>query len=797
MNRNPKIAVVGPTHSGKTCLAVGLYCTSRPDLVISTPDQEIRNYLEERTVEVGHHIFPDATLSELKNPIEFDFGMQGNSVRVSFREYPGEIFADDKMFTVFANTYLRELDGVVLLVNPGAPAFQSGDPDLYEDTVSQYEKIIDFLSHPNNNQGATKPFVALTVTASDRLEGDLKGKLSAFEECLGHLSHLLSNKGFEWMRYDVTITGPLADQDKPSLADQSVISVADPFRWLIGRIEERDARKRHEEEQKLHDETVRFWCRIGIAVIILVVLFAVYFVARAADVRAKLVDECTRTLSVCDETTCPTTNKLDEAKTALLTLKKKAPKEASKLQEQFGPSLERGFRERLRREIQNLSEANASTIEALFASWETIFPESSGERDALKKKWKEQAYVLRGVTAVNDQDLKRLAMCSPERAETNEFLTAEFVEQQWTGRFQSAYEAEYGQFLLNVATNAKDIASGQPRLGDADKATIKRKAAEIGRPFDEKEALAKLQSLVDDASKKWTEEQRNKSDSQRQACEDWVRANVTPGRGRAELLRQYLRPARELKNNPYFDEIIRAAVYRKAGQWLAQDVADCSQNGSAPLSKGNAKEFENWFNEFKDTCKEIADDPNPDLSSWVFQFSRLCVEKGKIEDGLLSAFPQTLTVTRIEFNMDYHDNFPVNYTETHLSATLEDHSQKAAIVTSVFQEKDAQQWVAVWKESFQQRAGLFDPMVLRVEATDVNGNGIKKSGIPVSSSINGWDGDWFRGQPCRELDGTMKLGRWTGDSCPHFGVRVYGKLETMTPESLLQEAKKIASGKGQ
>ena len=811
--RHPKIAVIGPTHAGKTCLAVGLYCTSRPDLAISTPDQEIRNYLEERTVEVGHHKFPAATLSELKNPIEFDFGMQGNSVRVSFREYPGEIFADDKKFTDFSNTYLRGLDGVVLLVNPGAPAFQSGDPELYEDTVSQYEKIIDFLSNPNNNKDASKPLVALTVTASDRLEGDLKGNLSAFGECLGLLANLLDNKGFAWKRFDVTITGPLADQDKPSLAEQSVISAANPFLWLIGCITERAVLKRREEEQKELDKKARRRRRIWTAVITLVVLFAVYFVARAADVRAKLVDECTRTLSVCDETTCPSADKLDEAKTALLKLKKKAPKEAGKLQEQFGPSLERGFRERLGREINGLSEANATTIETLFASWGAIFPEASADRDALKKKWKEQAYVLRGVTAVKSRDLKGLAMCSPERAETDGFLTAEFVEQQWTGRFRSAYETEYRQFLLDVAANAKDIASGQPRLGDTEKATIKRKAAEIGRPFDETAALAELQRLVDEASKKWAEEQQNKADGQRQACEDWVKANVNPNRERQKLLRDYARAQeKDLKGNPFFNEIVRAAVYRQVGQWLAQDIAYCSENGGEPLFGDTPQEFENWFNDFKATCLEIADDPDSDKTSWVYQFARLCKENGHIQEGLRSAFPQTLTITRFECNMDYHGNFPVNYKQTSFIAGLVilnyadiENSQGSVFMGGednpvALREQDEKTWTPVWQGNFQQTSGLFAPMMLCMDATDENkwwfSPDIEDS--LLMEAVSGWEGDWFQGQPYRQFDCDFELNRaGSGDNVPRICVRVYGTLETMTPKTLLQEAKKIVMGNGQ
>ena len=813
MNTNPKIAVVGPSLSGKTCLAVGLYCTSRPDLVISTPDQEIRNYLEERTVEVGHHKFPAATLSELKNPIEFDFGMQGNSVRVSFREYPGEIFADDKKFTDFSNTYLRGLDGVVLLVNPGAPAFQSGDPQLYEDTVSQYEKTIDFLSNPNNNKDASKPFVALTVTASDRLEGDLQGKLSAFGECLSHLSHLLANKGFDWERHDVTITGPLADQDKPSLADQSVISVANPFLWLIRCIEERAASKRREKEKTEGGKKIRFWCYIAMAVAILVILFTGYFKVKANDCRAKLVAECTKILDKCAETTAPLPTQLAEAKTEFIKLQKAAPQEAETWLKKSGYKLNEGFLKRLEREIANLSDPNDTTIEDIFDSWAAIFPEASAERDTLKKKWKEQAYVLRGVTAVKARDLKGLAMSSPERAETDGFLTVEFVEQQWTGRFRSAYETEYRQFLLDVAANAKDSASGQPRLGDTDKATIKRKAAEIGRPFDETAALAELQRLVDEASKKWAEEQQNKADGQRQACEDWVKANVNPNRERQKLLRDYPRAQeKDLKGNPFFNEIVRAAVYRQVGQWLAQDIAYCSENGGEPLFGDTPQEFENWFNNFKATCLEIADDLDSDKASWVYQFARLCKEKGHIREGLRSAFPQTMTITRFECNMDYHGNFPVNYKQTSFVAGLVilnyadiENSQGSVFMGGednpvALREQDEKTWTPVWQGNFQQTSGLFAPMMLCMDATDENkwwfSPDIEDS--ILMEVVSGWEGDWFQGQPYRQFDCDFELNRaGSGDNVPRICVRVYGTLETMTPETLLQEAKKIVMGNGQ
>lgn len=40
-----RIAVIGPTQSGKTCLAVGLFSTSTREFTIDVPQRAERNYL--------------------------------------------------------------------------------------------------------------------------------------------------------------------------------------------------------------------------------------------------------------------------------------------------------------------------------------------------------------------------------------------------------------------------------------------------------------------------------------------------------------------------------------------------------------------------------------------------------------------------------------------------------------------------------------------------------------------------------------------------------------------------------
>ena len=261
-DKNLKIAVIGPTQSGKTCLALGLFSTNTSGFTIQPVEEDGREYLANLKVGIrparDEHgnirpgAWPEASNLGTYKALRFDFLKKGKKpIRVEIPEYSGEMLRPEK-FTAFANGHLRNLDGIVLLVNPGADAFQSGDQRVFEDYVAQYEQVLAYLRDPNN--GSDKAFVALTVTASDRIKSDLQGKLDSFGECVSRLSNTLRTSGFRWKHFNVTITGHLKDQAHPDLAQGRRNLASKPFLWLLDELNWRP--KREELIRKLRNRFV-------------------------------------------------------------------------------------------------------------------------------------------------------------------------------------------------------------------------------------------------------------------------------------------------------------------------------------------------------------------------------------------------------------------------------------------------------------------------------------------------------------------------------------------------------------
>ena len=240
-----RIAVIGPVQSGKTCLAIGLSSTNTTGFTIASVDDDVGKYLSGLKAGLVKGHWPDPDNKGFKKPLRFDFCKTGKDpIRVEFLAFSGE-FLDSDEFKAFANENFKNLSGVVLLVNPGADAFQSGDPLLLADTMEQYKNVISFLRDPNN--GSRDAFVALTVTAADRIDGDLAGKLEGFNQSIKELTNTLGTRGFRTRgfrkrceRFDVTVTGQLDNQDEPKVTKDSLNSASKPFLWLLGKLERKD-----------------------------------------------------------------------------------------------------------------------------------------------------------------------------------------------------------------------------------------------------------------------------------------------------------------------------------------------------------------------------------------------------------------------------------------------------------------------------------------------------------------------------------------------------------------------------
>ena len=276
-----KIAVLGPSQSGKTCLAVGLANTSYGRTAfrrafVAKAIADSAGTLDDLRKRIEGAEWPDGT--QKTDTFHFALQRKGRSDSVVFNDYKGEKSSDPG--------FLKGLEdvegdwGVVLLVNPGfnVPCVREADgtvryaesselaagarPDGYfeisafDDSplarkwlagqLHVYERIVEGLeTTPDGGRKTDKPAVALAVTASDRLRrrGDLRSVRPRFRAFLAQIENKLETAGFRWETFDVSITGTLADQSKPKLASGRANTAPRPFLWLL-RDPARGARRR-------------------------------------------------------------------------------------------------------------------------------------------------------------------------------------------------------------------------------------------------------------------------------------------------------------------------------------------------------------------------------------------------------------------------------------------------------------------------------------------------------------------------------------------------------------------------
>lgn len=272
-----KLFVIGPSQSGKTCLAVGLANTYygktlfRRAFRAKAGGQESQLRLSNLTKMIEGEKWPEGNIG--KYPLDFVFEKKGKTERFFFNDYKGE----DSTSPAFLKE-LGELDnndGVILLVNPGfnfpcvrdakgnvrratdAEATADKKPEGYfvlsafddsplarewlVDQKSIYDQLIRNLNTKNNGElkaVTAKPVVAVVVTASDRIgrEGDLLAIRPQFEKFLAQIATGLEAAGFEWRSFRVSITGVLADQSKPRLDLGLANTPARPFLWVLHKL---------------------------------------------------------------------------------------------------------------------------------------------------------------------------------------------------------------------------------------------------------------------------------------------------------------------------------------------------------------------------------------------------------------------------------------------------------------------------------------------------------------------------------------------------------------------------------
>ena len=268
------IAVLGPSQSGKTCLAVGLANTSygkRPfrRAFVAKALEDSSDLLNRFRKQIEGSKWPLGT--DETDTLHFVFQRKGESVPIRFNDYKGERSADPDFLKKLDLGKLGSGDGVVLLVNPGfnfdcvreadgtvrfaedfevaAGAKPEGHATVsafddsplarqwLADRLHVYEQIVERLeTDDEGGNKSDKPVVALAVTASDRLrrKGDLRYLRPRFLAFLEQIENKLETAGFRWKRFEVSVTGSLEDQSKPKLASGFANTSSKPFVWLLG-----------------------------------------------------------------------------------------------------------------------------------------------------------------------------------------------------------------------------------------------------------------------------------------------------------------------------------------------------------------------------------------------------------------------------------------------------------------------------------------------------------------------------------------------------------------------------------
>lgn len=226
-----KLVLIGHTGAGKTVMAAGLYATQDRDFAVDDPGSKTQTGIHaintKTIIEEGH--WPAATsIGDITN-LKFKISYKGKEEAISFDEYAGERLEMEN----FDNAIVKDPDGAFILVNPGGKQWH--DIHSKNSLLSDLKHYIDLLSKKLNH-----PPIALVITASDRLESDLREFAPKFQTYVNELDQYLAKKKCVYKIFKGTISGVLENQDRPHLNPQHI---KDPFIWLLERFTSRERKK--------------------------------------------------------------------------------------------------------------------------------------------------------------------------------------------------------------------------------------------------------------------------------------------------------------------------------------------------------------------------------------------------------------------------------------------------------------------------------------------------------------------------------------------------------------------------
>ena len=251
-----KIAVIGDTSAGKTMLLLGLIMTSKQTLtkrltVVSGDHQdeitEMRKQLQKGNIPAGT---TNLTIYNLDLQITRLLGRKASIYPLVFRDYKG---GDIQNGISFFDKQFGDCDGALFLMNPGQPVLNLGKTEDADDaTLSKLTNLINGISGGTGNRKCRAIALAAAVTAMDRIRkgGDLYAHRNKFYDAFNrYIVNPLKNnaKGIACKTdFKISVTGYVESQEKLKIIPHN--NAADPFLWLIDRIE----RRKH---------PIRYWTR--------------------------------------------------------------------------------------------------------------------------------------------------------------------------------------------------------------------------------------------------------------------------------------------------------------------------------------------------------------------------------------------------------------------------------------------------------------------------------------------------------------------------------------------------------
>ena len=764
---------------------------------------------------------------------------------MSFLEYAGERLQKPDAFKDFANKYLDGIDGAVVLVNPGADAF-TGDAAQRQKALKHYQWLFARLRDMDK-----KPFIALTVTAADRLVpgGDLGDRAETFNEFVEQLENTLKNSPLRkrWKRFDITITGCLEKQEEPSLAKGRANTSAKPFLWLLFRL-------------RWLPPVMRVVRAVGLSLVALAAIGAIWYGVARNSAKSHIEDtERSLKTSIEEVQTLPTDNQLRGVISSfdgLLSFigglagdvaREKAIELEPKVWDLFKRRIENQIRD-IKTDIgKNATPAAVQRVDELFGQFvPTLTEEAAAEHEALRTKWTaerngllEQNVVQKLIDAV-EQPIDRLVASHGEAVlvsllelygELVKVLPPKDAERLIAEKARVSEKLDKRVSKEFLSLIERDLGRGVPQ----DEATMKSKhfaeqlsvwnpATKVGS--DEKTNVEKLlESKTNEATKQWLK-------GQRQICEEWVKNEISnqPKRataGQNGLFSAYVQFARRNVQNPFFTDVVQKSVYDRVEKSFAENVAWFEKNGGkASFWNDTANFATNWktlvqrLQGFRQLCSEVSTDATPRQSSWAWHFSCLCMKEGRLETNRQAEyFPRRVVIDRIDASADYHGNLPTAYKYTAFGAKIDiekfnDNGTRAYIRSEVLlpfekdgrSAKDSEQNAV--KAHKKKRDGkktmtllskqrivdihAFERVDLKLVATDWNsGTGARKSS-PVKTISLAWAEAVPFAPAGTTFDLSFKLNRWSGDEKPDLALTIRGRIEGTSLTDYLSQAKDAA-----